>query len=60
MGVRRNWYVVIEWTDVFGERNETEIPCANRAHMEKVVAQTKNQFKHDSFVANFKVFGIYR
>ena len=49
------YFVIVQWVDVFGNEHETEIPCTDSKHQQKLLKQTACSFKHDPIVANFKV-----
>lgn len=60
MRKHKEFIVVVEWINVFGESYDTEIPCTSEKKMEKLVQQLKNQYKHDPFIQEFKVYPICR
>ena len=57
---KKRYVIILQWTDIFGEENESEIPCINEDKMNKQIAQIKNQYKHDPWIAKFSVYGVVR
>lgn len=57
--MKKQYYIIVEWTDVFGESQYSEIPCIKQ-HLEKRMQQLRYQLRADGMIASFKVYSVYR
>lgn len=57
---RKQYVVIVEWKNLFGESYDTEIPCTSMAKAEKLVAKLANQHHEDQFIQEYKVYYICR
>lgn len=57
---RKEFIVVVEWKNLFGESYDTEIPCTSKAKAEKLVAKLAKQYHGNPFIQEYKVYYICR
>ena len=58
--MKTRWFVIVRYTDIWGEDHEKEIPCTDKRQAVKREADMKNAYKHDPTVSSYNVLSVRR